>query len=59
MTRELADVARPVRTARPTIRRATETDLEATWRYRRLDGLGYALLADEWRARAGDRATRS
>ena len=36
MTRDLGSLTWPMRTARLTIRRATEDDLEATWQFRRL-----------------------
>lgn len=39
MTDPLDEVAWPVRTARLSVRRATAADVEATWRYRRLEAV--------------------
>jgi RimJ/RimL family protein N-acetyltransferase len=45
MVSALADVDWPVRTERLTIRRATLGDLEATWRFRRLDSVSEWLTS--------------
>jgi RimJ/RimL family protein N-acetyltransferase len=59
MADPLDAVAWPVRTDRLVLRRATPADVEATWAYRRLPGVGRWLSADsptleEYRDRVGE-----
>lgn len=63
-TDPLANVSWPLSTARLTIRRVAPSDVEATWRYRRLPAVGewigwYTTDADEYRERFLDPARQA
>ena len=59
MTRDLGSMSWPMRTARLSIRRATEDDLEATWEFRRLPEVSEWLtrLPTTWTPTASSTST--